>query len=72
MVLLLNFLHLKGTKAISSVIRFKPNFLPTQQDSFKEIITLMIVMKYANHDAGVKRFFKFHSLVVSIGYCEKK
>ena len=29
-------------------------------------------MKYANHDIGVKRFFKFHSLVVSSGYLEKK
>ena len=32
----------------------------------------MIVMKYANHDAGVSKFFKFHSFVVSSGYLEKK
>ena len=32
----------------------------------------MIVIKYANHDIGVKRFLKFHSFVVFRGYREKK
>ena len=29
-------------------------------------------MKYANHDEGVRRFLRFHILVFSTGYFEKK
>ena len=32
----------------------------------------MIVMKYANYEAGVKRFFRFHNLEISSGYLVKK
>ena len=32
----------------------------------------IIVMKYINHDPGVKRFFRFHNIVVFCGYREKK
>ena len=32
----------------------------------------IIVMKYINHDSGVKRFFRFHNIVVCCGYREKK
>ena len=31
-----------------------------------------MVIKYANHEAGVKRFVRFHNFVVSSGYLEKK
>lgn len=31
-----------------------------------------MVIKYANHEAGVKRFLRFHNFVVSCGYREKK
>ena len=36
------------------------------------MITKIIVIKYANHDPGVKRFCKLKSLVLSSGYREKK
>ena len=29
-------------------------------------------MKYANHEAGAKRFFRFQNFVISSGYLEKK
>ena len=32
----------------------------------------IIVTKYINHDPGVKRFFRFHNIVVFCGYREKK
>ena len=32
----------------------------------------IIVMKDINHDLGVKRFFRFHNIVVFCGYREKK
>ena len=65
-------MNLNGTKAISSVMVFRPNLTPTLQDNFKLIITKLIVMKYANHEPGVKRFFKLKSFDVSSGYREKK
>ena len=64
--------NLNGTKAISSVIVFRPNFVPTKQHNFKLKIAMIIVRKYANHEEGVKRFVRFHNLVVSDGYLEKK
>ena len=36
------------------------------------MITIIVVMKYTNHEVGVKRFFRFHNFVVSSGYLEKK
>ena len=66
------FMNLNGTKAISSVIVFRPNLTPIWQDNFRLMITEIIVMKYTNHEPGVSRFFKLKSLVVSSGYREKK
>ena len=60
--------HLKGTKAISSVTVFKPNLWPKKDDNFKEMITKIIVVRYASHDSRVKRFFRFQNFVVSGGY----
>ena len=54
------------------MIVFRPNFLPTKQDNFRLAITEMIVIKYANHDEGVKRFLRFHIFVFPAGYFEKK
>ena len=31
-----------------------------------------MVIKYACHETGVKRFLRFHNFVVSSGYLEKK
>ena len=39
------FKHLNGTKAISSVIVFRPSFIPTKTDNFIERIIEMIVKK---------------------------
>ena len=66
------YMNLKGTKAISSVTVFKPNFIPTKQHIFKLKITIIMVIEYANHEAGVKRFFRFQNFVISAGYLEKK
>ena len=64
--------NLNGTKGISSVTVSKPNFLPIKENNLKQIVTIKIVIKYANHEVGVRRFFKFHNLVFSRGYLEKK
>ena len=66
-----HFMHLKGTKLISSVKVFRPNFIPTLTDNFKTIRTIIIVMRYTNHDTGVKRFFKFQSFDNSNGYLDQ-
>ena len=65
-------MNLNGTKAISSVIVFRPNLTPIWQDNFRLMITEIIVMKYTNHEPGVSRFFKLKSLDVSSWYREKK
>ena len=36
---------LNGTKAISSVTVFRPNFLPTQQHNFKQKMIIKMVKK---------------------------
>ena len=43
-------------------------------DQFRKITlaTIEIVIEYAIHETGLKRFFRFHNLVVSNGYLEKK
>ena len=64
--------HLNGTKGISTVTVFRPNFLPIKENNLKQIVATKIVIKYANHEVGVRRFFKFHNLVFSRGYLEKK
>ena len=61
-------MYLNGTKGISSVTVFRPNFLPIKENNLKQIVTIEIVIKYANHEVGVRRFFKFHNLVFSFGY----
>ena len=33
---------------------------------------MIVVMKYTNHEVGVRRFVRFHNFVVSSGYLEKK
>ena len=66
------FQYLKGTKAISSVTIFRPSFLEKLQDNFRAMITINIVIKYANQDSMVNKFRRFHNLVFFGGYLEKK
>ena len=43
-----------------------------QQDTFKQMIKVMMVIKYANHEVGVRSFARFQNLVISCGCLEKK
>ena len=50
----------------------KPNFIPTLQDTFKQMTTSVIVIKYATQNVGLSKLVRFHNLVFSWGYLEKK